>query len=119
VVGVVVGTAVLLSLFVGMFVRNKRKRAEAADRDRLAKGLLRNVHHARNQSTSHTPLQSDIAGLKTFDDLLQTRSVESQWGIPFELLDLGVKIGAGGSGQVWKAIFQGREVAVKELYQGK
>jgi serine/threonine protein kinase len=61
--------------------------------------------------------QHDVPSLTSFDDLVTVKSAESTWSIPFKLLKMGRKIGAGGSGQVWEAEFNGKMCAVKELFQ--
>jgi len=45
-----------------------------------------------------------------------TKKLSSIWLIEFELIQLGKKIAAGGSGQLFEARYVGTDVAVKELF---
>jgi hypothetical protein len=45
-----------------------------------------------------------------------TKTLSSIWLIEFELIQLGKKIAAGGSGQLFEARYVGTDVAVKELF---
>ncbi len=42
-------------------------------------------------------------------------SVELSWEIAFQTLQIEEEIGRGSSGVVWRAIWKGHEVAVKQL----
>jgi hypothetical protein len=102
---VLCASAIVAGLIVGVLVRRwqRRQRTTNPNTEQLlgssknyAKGGLPPGFHQRQGSSSVTNLESEIHGLGTFDDLVQTRSVEATWCIPFELLALGPKIGAGG-----------------------
>lgn len=45
-----------------------------------------------------------------------SKTLSSIWLIEFELIQLGKKIAAGGSGQLFEARYVGTDVAVKELF---
>ena len=48
--------------------------------------------------------------------ITKTVGATASWEIPFERIQLGKKIGAGGAGQVYQGYYANQKVAIKELF---
>ena len=70
-----------------------------------------NDRRSHNRSNTGMSSRSDDV-----DDFKKSKTLSSIWLIEFELIQLGKKIAAGGSGQLFEARYVGTDVAVKELF---
>jgi hypothetical protein len=100
----------------GGFLFRKRLRDIVASPN-LRFGSLRSSSGSKTEMQMNPMFDSSRSdSSRSIPDLIVMSSAENTWGIPFDMLEIGEKIGAGGSGQVYRGTYQGSPVALKELY---